>query len=168
MKTGNYFPTIEETFLLDEIPPGQSVKYITDILIDADALVALVKTDDSNHQKAIRISQLLQKNGCTWYVSPYTISEVVTVISYKISHSVAKNVLQQIRKLVLNPLSLKDHSGLADKWFLKQNKKDTSYFDCYNMALLERYKKQLNGRIFSFDAIYKRNGFKLVGDENVV
>lgn len=155
MKTGNYFPF------------SQSVRQIDDVLVDADALVALVKTDDLNHQKAMRISLSLQKNGCTWYVSPYTIGEVVTVISYKISHAVAKNVLQQLRKLALNPLSLRDND-LADKWFIKQNKKGSSYFDCYNMALLERYKKELNGLIFSFDAIYKRNGFKLVGDENVV
>ena len=35
------------------------------------------------------------------------------------------------------------HYHLADDWFLKQTKKGTSYFDCYNMALLDRYKNHL-------------------------
>lgn len=132
-----------------------------DVLVDADALVALTKSDDPNHPKALRIGELLQKIGCNWYVSPYTIGEVVTVISYKISQLAAKKVLKELRKLNLNELTLKnEHVGLADKWFLKQSKKGTSYFDCYNMALLERYKKQL-GAIFSFDSVYKRNGFNI-------
>ena len=49
------------------------------------------------------------------------------------------------------------------EWFLKQKQKGTSYFDCYNMALLDRYKKQLVA-IFSFDVIYKKNGFTLVAE----
>lgn len=161
MAKSKYLSSLEEDFLLSQKAPGESTELTLDILVDADALVALVKSNDLNHQKAIKISGYLQKRGCSWYVSPFTIGEVVTVISYKISHATAKNVLKELRKLSLNELLLKDeHSALADNWFFKQDKKGTSYFDCYNMALLERYKKQLQA-IFSFDSVYKRNGFKL-------
>lgn len=141
--------------------PGESTEYTLDILVDADALVALVKTNEPNHKKALTISDTLQKKGCTWYVSPFTIAEVVTVISHKVNQTTAKKVLKELRKQNPNLLILKDeHLHLADDWFNKQKKKGTSYFDCYNMALLERYGKQLNA-IFSFDSAYKRNGFKL-------
>lgn len=134
---------------------------ILDILVDADALVALVKGDEQNHKRALFISEALQKKGCTWYISPFTIGEVVTVISHKINQATAKKVLKELRKQNLNLLTLKDeHIYSADDWFNKQSKKGTSYFDCYNMALLERYKKQFN-TIFSFDGVYKRNGFKI-------
>ncbi len=156
-----YFSGLKEDFFLKEANPGKPTEYIMDILVDADALVALAKTDDPNHQKALRIGESIQKRGCTWYISPFTIGEVVTVISYKVNHATAKRVLGELKKQDLNLLSLKDeHIHLADDWFNKQNKKGTSYFDCYNMALLERYKKQLQA-IFSFDSAYKRNGFKL-------
>lgn len=162
MAVNKYFSSLEEDFPLKELSLGEPTNIISDILVDADALVALIKKDDSNHQKAINISLSLQKRGCTWYISPYTIGEVVTVISYKISQNIAKDVLKELQKLALNVLTLKDeHLTLIDDWFNKQNKKGTSYFDCYNMALLQRYSKQFDA-IFSFDGIYKRNGFKTV------
>ncbi|MBI4078900.1 MAG: PIN domain-containing protein [Candidatus Levybacteria bacterium] len=156
-----YFSTLKEAFLLEETKPGESTEYILDVLVDADALVALVKTNEPNHKRAISISEALQKMGCTWYISPFTIGEVITVISHKVNQITAKKVLKELRRQNLNILVLKDeYLHLADNWFNKQNKKGTSYFDCYNMALLERYKNQLN-TIFSFDSVYKRNGFKL-------
>ncbi len=155
-----YFLSLEENFLLEETKPGESAEYMLDILVDADALVALVKSNEQNHKRALSISEALQKKGCTWYISPFTIGEVATVISHKINQATAKKVLKELRKQNLNLLTLKDElTHLADDWFKKQNKKGTSYFDCYNMALLERYKKQLNA-IFSFDSVYKINSFK--------
>jgi len=155
-----YFSSLDENFLPKEANPGKSTEYVLDVLVDTDALVALAKEDDPNHKKALHIVQSLQDKDCTWYVSPFTIGEVITVVSYKIDQTTAKRVLKELRKQNLNLLTLKDeHIGLADEWFLKQSKKGTSYFDCYNMALLERYEKQLN-TIFSFDSVYKRNGFK--------
>lgn len=160
MIKNKYLSSLEEDFLLSEKVSGGSVELMLDVLVDADALVALVKNDDPNHQKALKISESLQRKGCTWYVSPFTIGEVVTVISYKMSQTTAKSVLKELRKLDLNELLLKnEHTSLVDHWFFKQAKKGTSYFDCYNMALMERYKKQLNV-IFSFDNVYKRNNFK--------
>ena len=159
-----YFSSLEENFLAKETKPGGPADVMLDILVDADALVALVKTDDSNHKKALLLSETLQERGCVWYVSPFTIGEVVTVISHRIDQAVAKEVLRALRKRNLNELALKDeHLHLVDEWFIKQGKKGTSYFDCYNMALLERYKNQLDA-IFSFDEVYKRNGFTLLAN----
>ena len=159
-----YFPSLEEDLLLEKTKLGESTEYMLDILVDADALVALVKINEPNHKRAFTVSEALQKKGCTWYVSPFTIGEVVTVISHKVNQSTAKKVLEELRKQNLNLLSLKDeYVHLTDDWFNKQNKKGTSYFDCYNMALLERYGKQLNA-IFSFDGVYKRNGFKMADE----
>ena len=159
-----YFSNLEEDLFLEETKSGEPTSIMLDILVDADALVALVKDNEQNHKRALSISEALQKRGCTWYVSPFTIGEVVTVISHKVNQATAKKVLKELRKQNLNLLTLKDeYLYLVDKWFNKQIKKGTSYFDCYNMALLERYKKQLNA-IFSFDGVYKRNGFKTAGE----
>lgn len=159
MRKSKYLSGLKEKFHLSEKAPGEPADLILDVIIDADVLVALVKSDDSNYQKALNISESLQKRGCTWYISPYTIGEVVTVISYKVSQTAAKKVLKELRKQNLNVLALNEEQlHLADNWFNKQSKKGTSYFDCYNMALLERYKNQLDA-IFSFDTVYKRNGF---------
>lgn len=134
---------------------------MVNILLDADALIALTKKGDSNRQKAINIYQRLEENGVQFFLSPFTTAETVTVLSYRLSHKEAKKFLTEARKTNLPVLFLEDNTpNLADQWFFKQTKKGTSYFDCYNMALLERYKNQLGG-IFSFDNVYKRNGFIL-------
>lgn len=131
------------------------------ILLDTDALVALTKKGDSNRQKAINIYQKLKEDGVQFYLSPFTTAETVTVLSSRLSHKEAKKFLAEARKTDLPVLFLENTTpNLADQWFNKQNKKGTSYFDCYNMALLERYGNQLNA-IFSFDTVYKRNGFKM-------
>ena len=133
------------------------------ILFDADALVALTKRDDSNHLRAVRIYQELKSKITNFFLSPFTVAEATTVLSNKYSHERAKEFLKEMRSISLPVLELEKESSLPDDWFNKQNKKGTSYFDCYNMALLERYKNQINA-IFSFDRVYKRNGFTIIED----
>ena len=133
------------------------------ILLDTDAIVALVKEDDSNHKKALQLNQRLKGMKVKSFLSPFTTFETATVISYKISHPRAKDFLRSVRANNLPIVELDKGGELADLWFYKQTKKGTSYFDCYNMALLERYKNQINA-IFSFDEVYKRNGFTLLED----
>lgn len=155
---------LEEKLLLDEKGPGQETSYIKDVLVDADALVALAKVDDSNHKKATSLATKFQRIGVSYCFSPFTVAEAATVISYKTTHQSAIEFLKEIRKMDISVLPLPEkYKELPDDWFLKQKKKGTSYFDCYNMALLERYKKQLVA-IFSFDSVYKSNGFTLLQD----
>lgn len=161
---------LKDDFLLEETQPGGKVPLLTDVLVDADALVALTKEDDSNHQKAVDISRRFHKKGAMFCLSPFTVAEAVTVFSYKVSHSAAIKLLKELRSLDLPVFSLpeKIQEELTDQWFTKQRAKGISYFDCYNMALMERYKNQMEA-IFSFDDIYKKNGFETCANllENV-
>lgn len=155
---------LKEESLLQKIDYNGNTPIISDILLDADALVALVKYDDSNHERAVKINQDLTRRKVSYMLSPFTIAEVATVLSYKISQQAAKKFLEQIRQLDIATFDLKeDLVKLAEAWFNKQSKKGSSYFDCFNMALLDRYKKQIDA-IFSFDSVYKKNGFKIAED----
>lgn len=128
------------------------------ILVDADALVAIAKEDDTNHDKAIKIARLLAKE--TLFLSPITIPEAATVLSYRVSHVDAKNFLQEVRKRNLIELTLDfDTQQKADEIFLSQSKKGISWFDCLNVAYVK-----INGLegIFSFDKFYKKIGIKTI------
>lgn len=128
------------------------------ILVDANALVALAKEDDTNHQKAIKVATSLKR--ATLYVSPFTIPEAATVLSYRVSQKAAKEFLKEARKRKLVELKITPQiSQLADEIFLKQRKKGISWIDCLNVALIKTYK--LSG-IFSFDKFYKKAGTTLV------
>lgn len=153
--------------LLEPEEGKSGAAYLEDVLVDADALVALAKPDDSNHEKALQISRHLQQRGVTYLLSPFTVAEAVTVLSYRVSHQAAKKFLKEMVDLDLFVVSLpRGQSELGDRWFLKQaSRKGVSYFDCYNMALLDRYRDQI-GAIFSFDAIYRKNGFRAASTTN--
>lgn len=152
---------LNNRFFLEETTTGKT-NYTQDVLVDADALIALIKENDSNHLKAIMISNKLQKQGVCYYFSPFTVAEASTVISYKMSHTHAIQFLREVRKFNVPVINLPEtNQFLADNFFVKQKEKGTSYFDCYNMALLDYHKKLLSG-IFSFDHVYLRNGFTCI------
>ena len=124
---------------------------MTKVLVDADALVAISKIDDSNHQKALKLLKKLKKP--TFYLSPFTVPEVVTVLSYHVSHEAAVSFLERIKSKNLAECEFSvDLKLKTDSIFKRQKKKRTSWFDCYNVALMEVEEFDF---IFSFDKFYK-------------
>jgi len=121
------------------------------ILIDTDFLIALIKEDDKNHLRAV--NKLKELKEVLIFITPFTIPETVTVLSYKVSQKAAKKFLKTAReKLVELPLN-EEIVVLADKIFLAQNKKGISWIDCLNVAVIKFYK--LEG-ILSFDKFYSK------------
>ncbi len=127
------------------------------LLVDADFLVALAKKDDSNHQKALKTAQAISNDNLC--VTPFVIAEAATVLSYRVSHAAAKMFLSGIRNKNLAEISLDSESKKeADKIFLEQNRKRTSWVDCLNATVVKTY--ELDG-IMSFDKFYRRLGIKM-------
>lgn len=132
---------------------------IEEVLIDSDAFVALIKKNDTNHKKAKRISQFLTQKGSVFITTNYVFSETVTVLSQKISHKVAVDFINDLtsEKSEISIIRANEEiEKLAIEIFKKQTSNNVSFVDCINMAVLKRYKWKT---IFSFDRIYKKNGF---------
>lgn len=128
------------------------------ILIDSDALVALIKKDDAHFTTATRIAQEAKQKNVEFFLSQYTIAEVATVLSKKISQGIAIQFLANIHHFNLGVIATNEmHFLKAEEIFIRQKKKATSFFDCLNIAIV-----QLQGfeGIFSFDHIYPKNGIK--------
>ncbi len=127
------------------------------ILVDADFLIALIKEDDINHLKAKNKAEIFKE--AIIFITPFTIPETATVLSYKVSHQSAKKFLKEIRKKKLITIPLYENLiNLADKIFLSQNKRGTSWIDCLNVAVINLY--QLDG-ILSFDKFYNNLNIKI-------
>lgn len=112
-----------------------------------------------NHKPALLLAQTVNNND-EIFLSPYTIPETITVLCHRVSQKKAIEVLINLRNesYTILPLS-KEATKLSDKYFLKQKKNHTSWPDCLNMALAK-----LNhiDYIFSFDEVYKQNGFRVL------
>lgn len=130
------------------------------ILVDADAFFALSNECDANHQKAQRILSELLLHSVVFCVSNYAFAETVSVLSRKISRNAALAFIQRVKN-GRSPLQFRwvdeELELLAIGIFEKQTSKNVSFFDCANMAIM---KMDECDAIFSFDAIYHKNGFQ--------
>jgi predicted nucleic acid-binding protein len=135
------------------------------VFIDSDAFVALAKSDDANHAKATKLLEHLLSQSLTFITSNYVFAETVTVISMRIGHNYAIEFIKNLKA---------EDSEFEIKWvdetieetaieiFYKQTSKNTSFVDCTNMAFLKRLHADI---IFSFDEVYRKNGFKTVENQ---
>jgi len=132
------------------------------VLVDADAFVAFVKQDDTNHQKAAEYFFQLKKQQYTFYTPYMVFSEAATVISQRIGHEIAVQFINEVMAptgyiQMLDAYYVKER---AIEIFKRQTSKNVSFVDCTNMAFAEK-----DGfLIFSFDKAYKQNGFRTVED----
>lgn len=134
------------------------------VFVDSDAFVAAVKKADTTHKKARSLFQKLKEQEAILVTSNYVFSETVTVISQKMGHDAAIfyiDSMQSTESMLLIKRIDEQLEEQAIEIFKKQTSKNTSFVDCTNMAFL---KKMQIDAIFSFDQIYKKNGFTLVED----
>lgn len=131
------------------------------IYIDTDAFVAFVKKDDTNHKRAVSLFHYFEQQPVTFRTSNYVFSEVVTVLSQRVSHSAAVAFIQTITA-PSSPITIHWIDELIEQSaieiFKNQTSKDVSFVDCINMALLNQ---EGLDTIFSFDEHYKKNGYSL-------
>ena len=134
------------------------------VLIDSDAFIAFIKENDSNHNKAKKIFKQLERKNINFITSNYVFAETVTVISQRIGHKTALEFIENVRssKSLIATRWVDEHlEEMAINIFKSQISKNVSFVDCANMALMNYYNLSA---IFSFDAIYKKQGFKIASD----
>ncbi|HVF69798.1 MAG TPA: PIN domain-containing protein [Xanthomonadales bacterium] len=134
------------------------------IFVDSDAFVAFVKEKDNTHQKAKNLLLQLRSRPVTFITTNYVFLESVTVISQKIDHETAVTYIDKMTSskspYALHRIS-EEIEEQAIEIFKKQTSKNTSFVDCTNMAFMKHNNVNV---IFSFDEIYRKNGFKLLED----
>lgn len=128
------------------------------ILIDADAIFALIVKADANHNKA---KQLLHANGDNEFILPgTTFAEVITTFGRKIDKKLSLAVIDYVYENKFEVESVDAATILlAENYYRNQNSKKNTFFDCINMAIAKSYAADY---IFSFDHGYEQNGFKLL------
>jgi predicted nucleic acid-binding protein len=134
------------------------------VFVDADAFVAIAREDDANSERALSLLNGLSERPVQFVTSNYVFSESITVISQRLSHQAALAFIDEIKSpssQFLIHLVGADTEEMAIKVFREQTSKNVSFVDCTNMAFM-----RINGveHIFSFDKVYRQNGFSTVED----
>lgn len=123
-------------------------------LVDSDFLISFSSDTDSTHSRSLEIYKNLRQNS-EFLALNLVFQESTTVVSKKFGMQKAKMFYEMINKFIATRILL-DEGVEKDAWkiFLKQNKKGTSFIDCANLAVCQKYK--LEG-ILSFDEFYPKN-----------
>lgn len=123
------------------------------VFVDASAYLSILNKKDSNHKKALEISQELFAGGGEFVTSNIVIYEVCTVLSLRIDKKLAfefRETLENSQTVIvyLN----KEIENKAWEIFPKQTSKNVSFFDCTSFAVIEESGIK---SVFSFDGDFK-------------
>ncbi len=125
------------------------------VLVDSDFLFGFFVPSDPHYLRAKKFWLEVVEKGIEVLVLNLVIQETATVLSYKINQEVAVNFVEKLPRLELRTLRVNEEmEDAAWKIFLKHKKKGTSFIDCMNLAVVEKYK--LDG-ILSFDMFYPKS-----------
>lgn len=133
------------------------------VIVDADAIVAQVYPNDSNHKLATTVSGTLNKLNAQAIYPVTAVLEATTVLQSRLnSGATAYGTATvfadpNIQVAEINQETLRN----AMKYFSPKTGKKNTLFDCIVAAIAEEYKADA---IFSFDKFYKRKGFKLASE----
>ena len=129
------------------------------ILIDSDAFIGLVFRQDAHHERVRNLWRQLQIEQVQFITSNLVITETATMLSRRISLSIAQQFLQSAQDI--QTIIVDDHiHQLTVDLFQKQQREHTSFVDLSNVVILQELKIK---RIFSFDKVYTKDfGLTLV------
>lgn len=141
-------------------------KRISKIFIDADAFVATVNLEDSNHKRAISLSKFVRSRKFEAVTSNFAIGEAITVISQKTGLAKAIKFgieVYQGEILIVDVNRSQQMEALAR--LAQQKSKNVRFTDFINMVLMDELRIKT---IFSFDKHYRKAGYRRLGiDEKI-
>ncbi len=129
--------------------------------IDSSFFISLVRTDDSTHEKALRILRDLKEIPLVFYTSDCVIDEVATVLSMRVSKRSAIDFLLSTSQddfPIILPLDL-DARDRGRTLFQNQKDKNISMIDCYSIVLMRAQKIT---KCFTFDKQFMKLGFEIL------
>lgn len=133
------------------------------VLVDSDAIIALVHSQDALHTRALKIAEYLSKADIPLFITATTIAEVVTTIERKYSDIKSAAVLFEklisgwVEIISIDADTIKD----ARKIFAKLTSKQHTVFDVINMVVVKRHNISA---IFSFDEWYRKQKLHFIED----
>lgn len=133
------------------------------IIVDTDAVVGLIHTDDTLHARCLAIATHLAQNNFATVIPFPIILEAATVLAKDKTikrPDLAKKLLQDYAKLTPPSLDTRVFPELAQAYDPRSSRKNTP-FDFFVLTVA---KIQNITVVFSFDSFYKKQGLTLAED----
>lgn len=131
------------------------------IFLDTSAIISLHDTDDSNHQRAIKIFNRLNRSS-KLVTSNYIFAEIATVLRLKIGNQKALPILDNLRNSEVEIIWIDPELEAQSYELLKKiPSKNVSIVDATSFVIMKNRGIKV---AFTFDQHFKTQGFKLLGE----
>ncbi len=131
-----------------------------DVLVDSDALIALISEHDVHHARAQAIFERCRHDPIRLLTTELVIAETTSMLSRRLSYALACQFIHFVRRTGLPVIFLTaDLQEQAYTVFLNEQRERTTAVDCANIVVAHHYGI---GSLFSFDGIYTRHNLHLV------
>lgn len=131
------------------------------VIVDADAIIAIIHESDSNHLLAVSVMNSLLDQGYNLFYPITALSEATTVCQRVFGNQrLAKELLASYLEndLYLLDIDFESLKIAHEELFVNTTSKQNTIFDCIVAACAMKYNADY---IFSFDSFYKKQGFVL-------
>jgi predicted nucleic acid-binding protein len=139
---------------------SEFAKIMRTVIVDSDALIALLNKDDSLADKAVKTLEALHVQEVRLLYPATTLIETTTALQRKLSNpTLTIEIARMIKESQFEVVPVdQEILELAELLFKPHGSKQNTLFD----AVVAAIAKKLNAdAIFGFDAWYEKVGFKL-------
>lgn len=134
------------------------------VIVDSDALIGLINSDDLLHKRCLNVSQYLAQNSFATIVPYPIILEAATTLAKDKTirrPDLASKLLKDYAAIEAEPSIETDVANIVAALYHPKTSKKNSPFDYYVLALA---KKNNIPYIFSFDSFYRKSGLTFIED----
>lgn len=127
------------------------------VIVDTDAIVGLIHTDDTLHKRCLAVATYLAQNSFATVVPGPIVLEAATVLAKDKTikrPDLAKRLLLDYARLIPPSLDARIFSDLAQTYNPHTSVKNTPF----DFFVLASAKAQNITIVFSFDSFYKKHG----------
>lgn len=129
------------------------------VICDTSAIISLSASDDSNHQKAIHSSTIIQVKNLDFIIPPEVFGETLNIAGKKLGKAKQLDIAE---RLTINHVyTFTDSTPPMRTYAIELLKKlpvSVSYIDCLVMAFAHVLETKF---IFGFDEAFEKNGYIL-------
>jgi predicted nucleic acid-binding protein len=128
------------------------------VVADTSGLISLIVDTDSNHERALALSQIFDASEGGLIIPSDVFTETMNVLGRQLGHLVAT---ESGRRILASPSYLIARSDESHEAAMEQFAKQpgsVSFTDCIVMAMADRFDTTV---VFAFDAVFRKNGYRL-------
>jgi predicted nucleic acid-binding protein len=128
------------------------------IFVDTSAFLAILLTEDVNHQRAVECWRTLLEEEQALLTNNYVLVESVVIIQKRLGLSMVRDFHERLLPFVNVEWIDENQHESSIRFVLAANRRQLSLVDCSSFGTMRRLKIE---KVFTFDSHFTEQGFEV-------